>query len=231
VRVEGPLDALAVSLAGGGRFVGAAPLGTSLTEEQAAELARAARRSGAAPVVATDADLAGRIAAQRDYWLLTQHGAAPQGTSALAGSDPAEMLETRGADALRAALFDAQPLSDTLLQERLEALPGTAALRPSVTVLASAAPQEWDAGAERIAASTGLPVEAVRRALARAVQRWESDPRVVAGEQINDLSAVRDRAKVDTTPAASATGAPAPRGLPVAPSLPAAPEPGAAPRR
>jgi DNA primase catalytic core len=62
VIVEGPMDAIAVTLAGQGRYLGVAPLGTSLTEEQAHQLARL----GAQPIVATDADLAGRIAAERD---------------------------------------------------------------------------------------------------------------------------------------------------------------------
>ena len=40
VIVEGPMDAIAVTLAGGGRYIGVAPLGTSLTDEQASQLAR-----------------------------------------------------------------------------------------------------------------------------------------------------------------------------------------------
>ncbi|MBC7551612.1 MAG: toprim domain-containing protein [Cellulomonas sp.] len=67
VLVEGPLDALAVTLVGQGRFVGVAPLGTSLTEDQAAHLAAICARMGVSPIVATDADPAGQIAAQRHY--------------------------------------------------------------------------------------------------------------------------------------------------------------------
>ena len=40
VIVEGPMDAIAVTLASGGRYIGVAPLGTSLTDEQASQLAR-----------------------------------------------------------------------------------------------------------------------------------------------------------------------------------------------
>ena len=39
VIVEGPMDAIAVTLASGGRYIGVAPLGTSLTDEQASQLA------------------------------------------------------------------------------------------------------------------------------------------------------------------------------------------------
>jgi hypothetical protein len=67
VVVEGPVDAIAVTLASRGRYIGVAPLGTCLTEEQAAQLARLALH----PIVATDADPAGRTAAERDYWMLS----------------------------------------------------------------------------------------------------------------------------------------------------------------
>jgi hypothetical protein len=69
VIVEGPIDAIAVTLASSGRYVGVAPLGTSLTEEQACQLAEIGRN----PIVATDGDLAGRVAAERNFWILTPH--------------------------------------------------------------------------------------------------------------------------------------------------------------
>jgi DNA primase len=64
--MEGPIDAIAVTLANRGRYIGVAALGTYLTEEQASQLAR----TGIRPIVATDADLASRIAAERDFWML-----------------------------------------------------------------------------------------------------------------------------------------------------------------
>ena len=39
VLVEGPIDAIAVTLAGGGDYVGVAPLGTALTDTQVDKLA------------------------------------------------------------------------------------------------------------------------------------------------------------------------------------------------
>ena len=47
VLVEGPMDAIRRHSAGAGRYVGVAPLGTSLTEQQAAQLGKrsAATRS------------------------------------------------------------------------------------------------------------------------------------------------------------------------------------------
>ena len=74
VLVEGPFDALAVTLAGNAAYVGVAPLGTALTDEQARQLATLST----SPIVATDADPAGRAAAERDFWLLAQHGTEPR---------------------------------------------------------------------------------------------------------------------------------------------------------
>ena len=96
VLVEGPMDAYAVTLAGEGRYVGVAPLGTSLTEQQAAQLAR----NGRDPIVATDPDIAGQVAAERDYWLLTTHGLDPTYARFPKGLDPADLLTQRGPAAL-----------------------------------------------------------------------------------------------------------------------------------
>ena len=74
VIVEGPIDAIAVTLAGDGRYIGVAPLGTSLTDEQATQLAH----HGIDPIVATDADVPGQVAAERAFWHLTPHGLNPR---------------------------------------------------------------------------------------------------------------------------------------------------------
>jgi len=199
--VEGPIDALAVSIAGGGAFVGMAPLGTSLTEEQAAELARVAHRTGAQPIVATDGDLAGQVAAQRDYWLLAQHAIVPRAVAMRPGSDPGALLELHGADALRQVLADNRPLAEVLADERLRSLEGMGAVRQATAVLAAHEPAAWESGTHGIAAATGVPVEAVRRELVRAVQRWSDDPRTVVRDQIASLSEVRERLTPTVAPA------------------------------
>jgi DNA primase catalytic core len=114
VLVEGPMDAIAVTLASRGRYLGVAPLGTSLTEEQAAQLARLAVH----PVLATDADLAGRIAAERDYWILSCYRLDPLHAQLPEGTDPADLLALKGPTALTEALTAAQPLAERLLNER-----------------------------------------------------------------------------------------------------------------
>jgi DNA primase len=67
VLVEGPLDAIAVSIAAPGQFTGITPCGTALTGEQAALLARTVDLPDRGLRVAFDADQAGRKAAVRAY--------------------------------------------------------------------------------------------------------------------------------------------------------------------
>ncbi len=193
VLVEGPIDALAITIAGDGAFVGVAPLGTTLTEEQAAQLARLAHEHHTIPVVATDADLAGQIAAQRDYWLLAQHGLPPHTVAMRPGSDPADLLALNGPAALNIVLRDRSPLSEALLTDRLTHLQDLNAARHAATVLAADTPAHWDEGVDRIAAATGIPGPRVHRELADAIRRWDSNPRAVTVEQLNDLSRVRAR--------------------------------------
>ncbi|BCR81699.1 MobF family relaxase [Arachnia rubra] len=113
VRVEGPFDALAITLATGGRAVGVAPLGTALTEQQAQAIAN----QGARVWEATDTDAAGQAAAARDHELLVRHGITaydflllpPDGQPV---KDPAELLaRPGGAEALQKPLVlgDAAP--------------------------------------------------------------------------------------------------------------------------
>ena len=113
VRVEGPFDALAITLGTGGKAVGVAPLGTALTEQQAHAIAAQEVRVWEA----TDTDAAGQAAAARDHELLVRHGATaydfplipPDGQPV---KDPAELLaRPGGADALQKPLVlgDAAP--------------------------------------------------------------------------------------------------------------------------
>ena len=108
VIVEGPIDAIAVTLAGGGRYVGVATLGTSLTDEQATQLAH----HGADPIVGTDADIPGQVAAERAFWHLTPHGLNPRHATWPDSTDPADVLTLHGPQPLIAALDRARPLGD-----------------------------------------------------------------------------------------------------------------------
>ena len=212
VLVEGPMDALAVTMAGQGQFVGVAPLGTSLTEEQAAQLARLAHENHTVPVVATDADLAGQVAAHRDYWLLAQHALPPSTVRLRPGSDPADLLAFSGPEALSSTLQTQEPLAEVLLTERLTHLHGLVAVRQAVLVLAADCPTRWEAAVDRVAGATGIPADRVRRELAAAVRRWDNDPREVTGDQLTDLTNVRTRMAPPPTGVVDAVDAP--RALP-----------------
>ena len=145
VIVEGPIDAIAVTLAGGGRYVGVAPLGTSLTDEQATQLAH----HGIDPIVATDADIPGQVAAERAFWHLTPHGLNPRYATWPDGTDPADVLTRHGPHTLLAALDRAQPLGDALVEERLAHLPARQARAEAIRIIAAQPPTQWDAGSDQ----------------------------------------------------------------------------------
>ena len=87
VLVEGPMDAIAVSLAGQGRYAGLAPMGTALTDGQADKLL-AHHSEPPRVIVATDADHPGLQAAHRAYWQLVLRGDNPRRLTIHDGKDP-----------------------------------------------------------------------------------------------------------------------------------------------
>jgi DNA primase len=119
VIVEGPFDAIAVTLADPGHHVGLAPCGTALTSRQAAALSRAADLRHTGVLVAFDDDTAGCKAAIRAYGILRPISDRLQSVT-LSGKDPAEILETEGAAALQAILQDhVRPLSAIVIDAHL----------------------------------------------------------------------------------------------------------------
>ena len=190
VLVEGPLDAIAVTLAGYGRYVGVSPLGTSLTHEQARQLGR----HGVDPVVATDADQAGQLAAERDYWMLTPWLLDPTHAHLPTGMDPAELAQLRGPQALRAALDQAAPLADTLTAERHAHLPTNQALAAAARITAARPAQRWVHAARNItAAATSADAEAFDRQLLARIRAWHTNPRAAVQGAVQELPAVRKR--------------------------------------
>jgi DNA primase catalytic core len=189
VLVEGPMDAIAVTLASRGRYLGVAPLGTSLTDEQASQLGRLSVH----PIVATDADLAGRIAAERAYWLLSCYRLDPLFTRLPEGTDPADLLALRGPTALTNALTAAQPLADRLLDERLNNLPPSQALLEAARVVAARPSTHWEQGRTAISTRLGLPLAQVRHTLLRYVKDWNTEPRRASQQPLQAISEVRRR--------------------------------------
>jgi DNA primase catalytic core len=203
VIVEGPIDAVAVTIASAGLYLGVAPLGTSLTDEQAAQLAAVGRD----PIVATDADLAGQVAAERDFWMLTPHGMDPGFARFPDGLDPADLFAQRGAAALTAAVASGQPafrsLGDQLLTERLDNLGAEQARVVAMRVISARPSMAWEPGVNQVRARLQLSQLAAGRDLRDAVKTWDADPRKAALAELHKSSEVRARlaAAADNTPA------------------------------
>ena len=146
--MEGPFDAIAVTVADPGRHAGLAPCGTALTSKQAAILAQAADLGSTGVLVAFDDDQAGRKAAVRAYDILRTVSGRLQ-SAVLSGKDPAEILQTEGPAALRTILRDqVQPLSAVVIdahlapwERRLQDPEGPLlAMRSTATVIAGLLP-------------------------------------------------------------------------------------------
>lgn len=121
VIVEGPFDAIAVTTACHGRNAGVAPCGTALTIRQIRALAQIADLKATGVLGAFDADPAGRRAAVRAYYLLSQ--VTPRTSAAILapGRDPAQILEEDGPGMLAATLASrTQPLADLVVDAVLE---------------------------------------------------------------------------------------------------------------
>jgi DNA primase len=120
VLVEGPFDAIAVTIAGLGRFVGVAPCGTALTGHQALILSQAADLGCTGVLVAFDDDAPGRKAAVRADTIL-RPVTAKLHMPLLDGKDPAEILQHQGPAALHGILREhVQPLSALLIDTSIE---------------------------------------------------------------------------------------------------------------
>jgi DNA primase len=165
VIVEGPFDAIAVTLAGTGRAVGLAPCGTALTTGQAALLATACDLSRAGVVVAFDDDPAGRRAATRAYAILRPHAAGVRLAGLPSGRDPAQVLQEDGPQALLDALTArARPLLGVIVdadvrrwEGRLGDVEGPVrAMRSAAAVLAGLLPPSSAAKVRQAAGGTVL---------------------------------------------------------------------------
>lgn len=90
-RVEGPFDAIAVTLASKGRMVGATTGGTAFTAQHAQYFTDMAKDSTV--FLALDNDSAGRKATIDAYWKLTERGVTPRGIVIPGVKDPGELYQ------------------------------------------------------------------------------------------------------------------------------------------
>lgn len=143
--------------------------------------------------MATDADLAGRVAAERDYWLLTQHGLDPAAASFPEGFDPAEVLARRGPAVLVDALTSARPLGDLVLQSAWPTSPATPpSLRPRRSQ-PPGRPRRGDPPRPPSPRGFGSPPATPGGRLLSAVEVWNRDPRKAAAARLAAVQQVRDR--------------------------------------
>ncbi len=150
----------------------------SLTDEQAAQLHALSRT----PVIATDADHAGRTAAERDYWILAPYGIDPLHAKLPDGSDPADLVARRRQEELLTAIRSARPLADALVDELLDRAPKHDATLDALRVVAAGPPAQWAVGVQRIAEQMGLPSSLLQSALIPLTRAWNADQRHAASQ-------------------------------------------------
>ena len=178
VIVEGPLDAIAVSAASRGRYVGVAPCGTALTSQQVAALGHAADLHATGVLVAFDPDQAGQRAAVHAYQLLSPHTGTVMAVNLPAGLDPAQLLRNQGPAALAHALRDrAQPLADLVIDAEVDgwsrwlqyAEGQINALRAAAPLIAAMPPAHVARQVARLADRLGLDYATVTEAVTDAL--------------------------------------------------------------
>lgn len=181
VLVEGPFDALAVTAASAGRYIGLAPCGTAFTCGQAAALQRCVDLADREVLIAFDGDSAGVRAAGGAAELALSLNARVSVLVVPQGSDPATLHEqhdlARRLDAgghrsaafarVLAALEDGLPTKTPEIHSaHLDQLTG---------LLSEALPSEVGDGVVRIAESVGVPITLVHQRLLDAVSPPRTD--------------------------------------------------------
>lgn len=176
VVVEGPLDAIAVTLAGPAEYAAVATCGLALTPAQLGALADTADLDRTGVLVALDGDPAGRSGAIRAWDRLAGVGGPVELVSLPAGRDPADVLRADGRAALLRALRTRAPLMDAVVDTALTRAGGTlgtpeerlAAIRAASGVIA-ARPAEAARQVVRVAARADVPPALVTEILLDAV--------------------------------------------------------------
>jgi DNA primase len=178
VLVEGPFDALAVSLANQERpapeLAAVAPCGTALTATQVDALGRFADSQ---VLVAFDNDPAGQCATAAAYQLLAPHFTQLRAVVAPEGTDPSQLLQDSGPQALLEGLSHHRPLADAVLDHGLtywlskrdNAEACVAAIHELAPTLANLRPDDVGRQAGRFAQALGIDHAVVSRALADAL--------------------------------------------------------------
>ncbi|GAB2731687.1 MobF family relaxase [Nocardioides pakistanensis] len=196
VIVEGPLDALAVTIAGGGDYVGVAPLGTAFTETQGTKLKPLLNDEPNRVVIATDPDAAGWLSAQRAFWQLAAMGGNPRYVDLPSGADPADLLNTQGADQVARRLKEAKPFAAQLLERLVAEVEESQSpasrlrlVREAGQIIGALPPYEWPQHIEEVTARASLPVGMLNLEVIDAGDRWTEQPREQFAQRTSTLLA------------------------------------------
>ena len=192
------MDAIAVSLAGGGTYVGIAPLGTSFTEAQALKLKPYVGDDPSRIVIATDPDAAGWQAAQKAFWRLAAVRANPRHLALPDGVDPADVLRDAGAAALAARLGDtsefAGVLTDRLIERRLpghtDAFARVDLAREVARIIGALPPDRWLELAQQLAERLDLTLPTIHEEIYDRGARWTETPEACATRELASLRPV-----------------------------------------
>jgi len=221
VLVEGPLDAIAVTLAADGAAVGVAPLGTTFTDAQADTLRPYLGPGRPGVVVATDADEAGQKAAVRAYWQLTARGGNPTHLVMPDGHDPASLLQSAGPAALRQALTDPPTLARTLINarvgqfaDRMHHAEGLVlAVRSAAQAIGALPPEHWLEHIDYLNTLVQLAPGESHLAVLDAGHAWTADPEGFTRARLTERSIparprtpAAQQAAAGAGPAATAAG-------------------------
>jgi DNA primase catalytic core len=209
VIVEGPLDAIAVTTVGQGRYAGVAPCGTALTPSHAAALDQAADLRSVGVTVAFDPDDAGKRAAVRAYHLLVPLTEKLGAVTLPADQDPAQVLAASGPAALAVLLAKhARPLPDLVINAEIRRWTRRSLRYP-----------EGQIGALRAAAPliAAMPPSHVGRQVARLAAILQLNHALVTEAVTDALTALATSptasARQDTTAHQAGQGAPSPPGV------------------
>jgi len=208
VIVEGPMDALAITLGSNGAAAGVAPMGTALTVNQIKLLrANIDMVNGRDRIaVATDSDPAGWKSAQKAFWHLTAADLDPTHLDLPDGLDPAKLFETQGADAIIAAIENRSPLGDAMIDHLLRTAGHWSdtdvrqkLIHQAARILGSRGSERWLDGFERLRHKLHLaPGILEHQTVTESVERDRNRP-AYAQARIDDINdeARKQAAKAD----------------------------------
>lgn len=180
VIAEGPLDAIAVAIAGNGRYAPVALCGTAMTARQVALLSDACDVRATGVLVAFDADDGGLCAAVRAYRALSPISGWTAAAVLPAGRDPAQVLTDHGPGMLAAVLGQRRrPLADLVIDaelgdwsQRLRFAEGqVGALRAGAAAIAAMPARDVPRQVGRLADLIGLDHATVTKAVTDALTR------------------------------------------------------------